>query len=69
MVVRRSSGFRRLDGGVFCLRSVGLFGEVEVVGFAAAREGGVGELFGKAGVGERKAESAVMPWATWQVSA
>ena len=44
----------RLDGRVFGVRRVGLFGEVEVVGLAAARERGVAEFLGKAGVGEQE---------------
>ena len=35
---------RRLDGRVLGVRRLGLFGEVEVVGRAAAGEGGVGEF-------------------------
>ena len=44
----------RFDGRVLGVRPVGLLGEVEVVGGAAAGEGGVGELAAEAGVGEQE---------------
>jgi hypothetical protein len=42
------------DLRVFGVRRLGLFGEVQVVGLAPAREGGVGELLAQAGVGEQE---------------